>query len=276
MIGKMTQRFVRFGLFYFKRMNFTKNYINLNMENNINPIVNEEKKIQKEKVKIEKKMNKKLAKALNVILLHENNSIENLFSEEPTLNLWIYHFGNGDEDDQVNIRKYFNETFGPCKVYIFPGICYGFIEFIDIKDSERVRSINDKQNYNYTKIKGNSHPIKFSNGERTVFTFYSKIELKDVLHNNEEAFPIAQYKCDIPGLYVIDDFITEEEQKKLIEDIDSNDWNKMSHRRVQHYGYEFLYGANSINKNNKIGELPKFCDEVMNSIKYITKGLKNF
>ena len=246
------------------------------MESNINTTINEEKKLQKEKAKTEKKMNKKLAKAINVIMFHEKNSIENLFSEEPTLNIWIYHFGNGDEDDQVNIRKYFNETFGSCKVYIFPGICYGFIKFDDIKDAEKVRTINDKQNFNYTKIKGNSHDIKFGNGSRTVFTFYSKIELKNVLHNNEEAFPIAQYKSDIPGLYLIDDFITEEEEKKLVEDIDKNEWNKLSNRRVQHYGYEFLYGANSINKNNKIGELPVFYNELMNSINYITKGLRSY
>jgi alkylated DNA repair protein alkB family protein 8 len=254
-------RYIRPHLFYIKRINF-KNYIISNMEcTNINT----EKKIQKEKAKAEKKINKKLAKVINVIMLHEKNSIENLFSEEPTNNLWIYHFGNGDEDDQVNIIKYFNDTFGPCRVYIFPGICYGFIEFDDIKNAEKIKLLNDKQNYKYTNIKGNSHTIKFGNGERTVFTFYSKIELKNVQHNNEEAFPIAQYKSNLPGLYLIDDFITEEEEKKLIEEIDKQEWNKLSNRRVQHYGYEFLYGANNINKNKKIGELPSFCDGLINS-----------
>jgi alkylated DNA repair protein alkB family protein 8 len=273
MIGRVIRLTTR--VFYFKRINFTKYYFNLKMESNVLN-VNEEKKLSKEKAKTEKKLNKKLAKALNVILLHEKNSIENLFSEEPSTNLWIYHFGNGDEDDQVNIRKYFNEKFGPCTVYIFPGICYGFIKFDDLKNAEKVKKIVDKEKFNYSQIKGNSHSIKFGNGERIVFTFYSKIELNGVVQNNEEAFPIAQYKSDVPGLYLIDDFLNEDEEKKLVEAIDSNEWNKLSNRRVQHYGYEFLYGANSINKNNKIGELPNFCDEVMNSIDYLIKELKGF
>jgi alkylated DNA repair protein alkB family protein 8 len=57
---------------------------------------------------------------------------------------------------------------------------------------------------------------------------------------------------------VIDDFITSEEEQTLIENIDKQEWNKLSHRRVQHYGYEFIYGANNINKNNKIGPIPEF------------------
>jgi alkylated DNA repair protein alkB family protein 8 len=236
------------------------------MESNLGGNVNEEKKLQKEKAKTEKKLNKKLAKSVNVIMLHEKDLAENLFSEEPTTNLWIYHFGNGDEDDQVNIRKYFNESFGPSKVYIFPGICYGFINFDNIKDAEKVKLANDDLNFNYTKVKGNSHPIKFGNGMRTIFTFYSKIELNSVKHNNEESFPIAQYKSNVPGLYLIEEFITEDEEKKLAEAIDKQDWYKLSNRRVQHYGYEFIYGANNINKNNKIGELPSFCDGLVSSI----------
>jgi len=42
--------------------------------------------------------------------------------------------------------------------------------------------------------------------------------------------------------------------------IDSEKWNKMLNRRVQHYGYEFIYGANSVDKEKKMGELPEMCD----------------
>ena len=63
---------------------------------------------------------------------------------------------------------------------------------------------------------------------------------------------------NIPGLTIIDEFITEEEGKTMMENIDNNECTKLTHRRVQHYGYEFIYGANNVNKNNKIGELPEF------------------
>lgn len=48
----------------------------------------------------------------------------------------------------------------------------------------------------------------------------------------------------------------------MIESIDKNEWIKLLNRRVQHYGYEFVYGANNIDKNKYIGPFPSFCDVV--------------
>jgi hypothetical protein len=47
--------------------------------------------------------------------------------------------------------------------------------------------------------------------------------------------------------------------------IDKHKWEKLTNRRVQHYGYEFIYGANVVNKHNKIGDMPDFCDGLMQS-----------
>jgi hypothetical protein len=231
------------------------------------------KSLQKEKAKADKKSNKKLAKAINVLKFHEagTENPREIFSSEPTASIWVYHFGNGDEDDQKGIKEYFN-NFGECKVFMFPGISYGFIEFNDIEIAKKVihtieepelkeeSNINPKASHipvKTTYIHG-EHDIKFSSGERKVFVFYSKIPLAQVNENNNSTFPIASYKIDIPGLYIIDDFISEEEEKTMIQNIDSFEWTKLSHRRVQHYGYEFIYGANNVNKNKKIGELPEF------------------
>jgi alkylated DNA repair protein alkB family protein 8 len=223
-----------------------------------------------DKVKLDRKLNKKLAKAVNIILFHENKKLPELFSEVPSKNLWLYHFGNGDEDDQITLREYFKNKFGNCKVYIFPGISYGFVEFENISDAEKVinyKEQNSKIDFDSQKIKGNAHVVSFQNsGEKTIFTFYSNVNLEDVNQNNLSNFPIANYKVDIPGLYIIDDFINEDEEKELVESIDSNQWNKLSNRKVQHYGYEFLYGVNSINKNKKVGELPDFCQNLLKSI----------
>lgn len=231
------------------------------------------KSLQKEKAKADKKSNKKLAKAINVLKFHEGrtDSPREIFSSEPSTSIWIYHFGNGDEDDQKWIKEYFN-SFGECKVFMFPGISYGFIEFKEIKDAEKIIHASDEAEIkpeSNLNPKGSNfpikptythseHDIKFSSGERKVFVFYSKIPLIEVNENNNSTFPIASYKIDIQGLYVIDDFISEDEEKTMINNIDSFEWTKLSHRRVQHYGYEFIYGANNVNKNKKIGELPEF------------------
>lgn len=49
----------------------------------------------------------------------------------------------------------------------------------------------------------------------------------------------------------------------MINNLDKNKWEKLTNRKVQHYGYEFIYGPNIINKENKIGGMPEFCSEIM-------------
>ena len=54
---------------------------------------------------------------------------EEIISNIPTFNCFIYHYGNGDEDDQFGLENFFKEK---CKIHIFPGISYGFIQFENI------------------------------------------------------------------------------------------------------------------------------------------------
>lgn len=51
-------------------------------------------------------------------------------------------------------------------------------------------------------------------------------------------------------------FISEDEESALISAIDSREWARLKKRRVQHYGYEFVYGKNNVNPDNKLEELP--------------------
>lgn len=236
----------------------------------------------KNKLKNDKKLFKKLAKATQILMYHEggldNKDIKShspkreIFSPVPCENLWVYHFGDGDADDQIIIKEYMEATYGECMVYIFPGISYGFINFKNISDAIKLspsESEEDTKNPK-TKILSSPHKIIFSTGERTIYTFYSKIPFEQVDQNHTSNFPIASFYEEgvLPGIHLINDFITEEEEKVLLENIDKEQWNKLNNRRVQHYGYEFIYGANKINKNNKIGELPDFCNFLMKS-KYI-------
>lgn len=223
------------------------------------------KSLLKEKLKTDKKANKKLAKAINVLNFHESGKDTNreIFSIEPTTNIWVYHFGNGDEDDQLTIKDYFSKI-GECKVFMFPGISYGFIEFKNIDTAKAVITPNkDAKQFVHS-----AHDLKFQSGERKIFCFYSKINLSEVNENNNSTFPIANYKINVPGLYILDDFISTEEEEILVKNIDQNEWTKLSNRRVQHYGYEFIYGANNVNKNKKIGELPSFGSNLSQSKHY--------
>lgn len=50
-------------------------------------------------------------------------------------------------------------------------------------------------------------------------------------------------KIIIPGLKYIEEYITAEQEDKLIKLIDSNPWITDSKRRVQHYGYKLIIKA---------------------------------
>lgn len=71
----------------------------------------------------------------------------------------------------------------------------------------------------------------------------------------------------INGLVYKEHFITEVEERALIDIIDKQPWLNDLKRRVQHYGYKYDYRARRINQSFKIGELPewskKLCDRLL-------------
>lgn len=50
-----------------------------------------------------------------------------------------------------------------------------------------------------------------------------------------------QIPIDIPGLTIVEDYISEEEEKTLLDFIYEQKWMTALSRRVQHYGYEYNY-----------------------------------
>jgi alkylated DNA repair dioxygenase AlkB len=60
----------------------------------------------------------------------------------------------------------------------------------------------------------------------------------------------------IEGLKLYFDFITSEEEKELLKNIDTNNWLTDLKRRVQHYGYKYDYKARRIDNSFFIGAIP--------------------
>lgn len=70
-----------------------------------------------------------------------------------------------------------------------------------------------------------------------------------------------------PGLIVVEDFITESEEQRLI---DLNEWDNenvlvnsvLKHRQVKHFGYEFQYDTNNVDVNQPLvnAPIPSECD----------------
>ena len=72
----------------------------------------------------------------------------------------------------------------------------------------------------------------------------------------------AEKSIEVPGLVYRPDFITADEESKLVEQIDAQEWNADLKRRVQHYGWKYDYTARRIDKSMHIGSLPKWAQQL--------------
>ncbi|CAN1143962.1 Alkylated DNA repair protein ALKBH8 homolog [Linum perenne] len=83
-----------------------------------------------------------------------------------------------------------------------------------------------------------------------------------------QTIPVSRIasEVNIPGLYLLHDFVSVEEEKELLAAVDGRPWNNLSKRRVQHYGYEFCYDTRNVNTKRFLGELPSFVSPVLQRI----------
>ena len=87
----------------------------------------------------------------------------------------------------------------------------------------------------------------------------------------EISFDLAK---KIVGLELHPNFITEKEEKELIQSIDNSPWLNDLKRRVQHYGYKYDYRARKIDDSLFLGELPDWSKII--SQKMIDNNIINY
>lgn len=74
---------------------------------------------------------------------------------------------------------------------------------------------------------------------------------KRVVYEVADSQPAA-----IPGLSIVPDFITEAEERALLEAVDQEPWIESMARRVQHYGWRYDYKARRVDPGARLGSLP--------------------
>lgn len=74
-----------------------------------------------------------------------------------------------------------------------------------------------------------------------------------------------------PGLFILNDFITEDDEFLLLSlcNFDDNeDTNSLKFRKVKHYGYEFKYSTNNVNKAEPLEDaIPRECNFLWKRLK---------
>jgi alkylated DNA repair dioxygenase AlkB len=66
----------------------------------------------------------------------------------------------------------------------------------------------------------------------------------------------------IPGLFYFRNFISEDEENRLVASIDSQPWLNDLRRRTQHYGYKYNYTKRSVDSSMSLGPLPKMFTDI--------------
>ena len=104
-------------------------------------------------------------------------------------------------------------------------------KFVQKKKEENTKEIKENSIKNDRSKKGNPHSstkmkifyhdLLFDNGERTIFTIFSKISSEEVKQKELCNVPNANLNTEISGLILINDFITEEEELNLLNEIDN-------------------------------------------------------
>ncbi|KAJ3196551.1 hypothetical protein HDU82_001749 [Entophlyctis luteolus] len=78
---------------------------------------------------------------------------------------------------------------------------------------------------------------------------------------------------EIPGLHVLPDFITAEEEDYLIKGMEQHPWINLSERQVQHHGFAFDYNSNHVDFSNRTGSLPDWCEFLIRKMDFAIKML---
>lgn len=73
------------------------------------------------------------------------------------------------------------------------------------------------------------------------------------------------------GLILIPEFITKEDEKSFMEEIDKRKWSDVLKRRTQHYGYRYDYKKRNIDKIEKAENIPEWSSELIKNL--INQGL---
>ena len=89
--------------------------------------------------------------------------------------------------------------------------------------------------------------------------------------NGDPVAVLRQPNLEIRGLIYQPEFITEDEERRLLACIDESDWRHPLQRRVQHYGWRYDYTQRKIDESMRLGDLPAWAEELAHRL--VNEGL---
>lgn len=203
--------------------------------------------------KSEKKSLRKQVKARHTLLRHEGIGAVS----HSTQSLVVANGGLGNGVSRKQLLPAFEKCGLVEALLMPPNKPYSFVRYRTIEESQNAyMSLNGKE-------------IVDDLGQKVILylNFVEKVQWKEL---ELQTLP--------PGLTVVEEIISSEEEKMLLEiinwtdDIDNQNFQKsLKHRRVKHFGYEFHYENNNVDKDKPLPEgLPDICDSFLE--KWLAEG----
>uniref|UniRef100_A0A7N0V8Y8 Uncharacterized protein n=1 Tax=Kalanchoe fedtschenkoi TaxID=63787 RepID=A0A7N0V8Y8_KALFE len=161
---------------------------------------------------------------------------------------------------------------GPAVGLSFDSIAAAFGEFGEVRGVYDADETGTRVIVAFREEAAAAAAFEFLNGKRcgelngrVLHIRYSMLKLQ---HEAHDRVPVSleASEMNIPGLYLWHDFVSCEEEEKLLREVDDRPWKNLAKRRVQHYGYEFCYNTRNINTTQRMGELPSFLTPVLRRI----------
>uniref|UniRef100_A0A8C8ZDF4 tRNA (carboxymethyluridine(34)-5-O)-methyltransferase ALKBH8 n=1 Tax=Prolemur simus TaxID=1328070 RepID=A0A8C8ZDF4_PROSS len=203
--------------------------------------------------KTEKKFLRKQIKAKHTLLRHEGIQTVSY----ATQNLVVANGGLGNGVSRKQLLPVLEKCGLVDALLMPPNKPYSFARYKTTEESKRA----------YVTLNGKE--IVDDLGQKIILylNFVEKAQWKEL---GSQALP--------PGLMVIEEIISSEDEKMLFESVDwtkdtdnQNFQKSLKHRRVKHFGYEFHYESNNVDKDEPLpGGLPDICNSILE--KWVKEG----
>ncbi|CAD5110994.1 DgyrCDS345 [Dimorphilus gyrociliatus] len=173
-------------------------------------------------------------------------------NEEPTQHIVILNGGLSNSVTREEILVLFNDYTGSVDVNMPVGKPYCFVSFNEISEAERAKR----------EFHGFSLARSCVASPCIVYTDF----ITDVPGLERPSSSKPQ------DLLLFEDYISPEEEELWLNQLSLNEQEEdskavMKHRRVKHYGYEFLYSINNVKKDSPLPEgIPNYCKTVLDKI----------
>ncbi|XP_030632519.1 alkylated DNA repair protein alkB homolog 8 [Chanos chanos] len=197
------------------------------------------------RTKEEKKFLRKQIKMSHTLLRHDGIST----LTQPTKSLVVANGGLGNGVARETLEKVLREAGSVTSLLMPPDKPYAFVIYESAEDGQRAHALL------------NGYTLQCQGQIVTLYLSY--IENMESKRSTCTDWP--------PGLCVLEEFVSPEEETELLGAVEwtshSSEFSvqrALKHRRVRHYGYEFRYDNNNVDKDKPLcGGLPQVCNAVM-------------